>query len=171
VEPVEVLTHEYGLLALQFLLLSLCVTPLLRYARVNLFRFRRALGLLAFAYAALHFLVWLLLDLQLRWGTIGAEIVKRPYLTIGFAGFLALMPLALTSWNGAVRRMGAAAWRKLHRLAYAAVILGGLHYVMQEKVWSLESVAYLTAGVVLVAMRILWAMPVPAEAPSRARNG
>ncbi len=155
-DPVKTLEHELGLLSLQFLLASLCVTPLLRFARINLLKFRKALGLLAFGYLVLHFLVWLFLDLQMRWSTIGAEIVKRPYLTIGFAAFVLLLPVAATSWQGAVKSMGALAWQRLHRLVYVAVLLGAVHFVMQEKVWSLESLLYLAAATLLVGMRFLW---------------
>jgi sulfoxide reductase heme-binding subunit YedZ len=156
VDPVEKLSHSTGLISLQFLLASLCVTPLMRYARVNLIKFRKALGLLAFGYLTVHFLVWLLLDLQLRWGQIGADIVKRPYLTLGFAGFVLLIPLAATSFRFAIKRMSSTAWARLHRLVYVTAILGGVHYVMQEKVWTTESMIYLAAAILLVGMRLLW---------------
>ncbi|WP_371155420.1 protein-methionine-sulfoxide reductase heme-binding subunit MsrQ [Jannaschia sp. 2305UL9-9] len=156
IDPVRQLEHDLGLLSLRFLLASLCITPLLRFARINLMKFRKALGLLAVIYLTLHFLVWLLLDLQLRWGLIGAEIVKRPYLTVGFVAFLMLLPLAATSWQGAIRRLGVATWGRLHRLVYPAVILGGIHFVMQEKVWTTESLIYLALAVGLVATRLTW---------------
>ena len=155
-DPVRTLEHDLGLLGLQFLLASLCITPLLRFARINLVKFRKALGLLAFGYVTLHFLVWLLLDLQLRWNLIGAEIVKRPYLTIGFVAFLALLPLAATSFQKAMKAMGPQAWARLHRLVYLAVLLGGVHFVMQEKVWTTESLVYLVLAGVLVGMRFAW---------------
>ncbi len=156
IDPVKALEHELGLLALQFLLASLTITPLMRFARINLIKFRKALGLLAFGYLVLHFLTWLTLDLQLRWNLIGADIVKRPYITVGFAAFLLLIPLAATSWQGAIRRMGAKAWGKLHRLVYLAILLGAVHFVMQEKVWTPESVAYLAAAISLVGLRLIW---------------
>ena len=156
VDPVEALEHELGMLGLQFLLASLSITPLLRFARINLIKFRKALGLLAFGYVVLHFLVWLTLDLQLRWSLVGAEIVKRPYLTIGFAALMLLVPLAATSWQGAVRRLGARTWTRIHRLVYVAVLLGAVHFLMQEKVWSAEALTYLGATVALVAMRAAW---------------
>ncbi|TFL19179.1 sulfite oxidase heme-binding subunit YedZ [Jannaschia formosa] len=155
-DGVDVLLHGFGELGLQFLLASLVVTPLLRFARINLVKFRKALGLLSVLYLSLHFAVWLLLDLQLRWGLIGSEIVKRPYLTIGFAAFVMLLPLAATSWQGAMRRLGAAGWARLHRLVYPAVILGGIHHVMQEKVWLTEALVYLAAALLLVGLRGLW---------------
>ncbi|CUH38838.1 Flavocytochrome YedZ [Jannaschia seosinensis] len=156
IDPVDALSLGLGMLSLQFLLASLVVTPLMRFARINLLKFRKALGLLAFGFLTLHFLVWLVLDLQLRWGLIWAEIVKRPYLTVGFAGFLLLIPLAATSWQGAIRRLGARTWGRLHRLVYLAVILGAVHFVMQEKVWTMESLLYLTAALFLVCVRIVW---------------
>jgi sulfoxide reductase heme-binding subunit YedZ len=161
-DPVKAMEHQMGLWALQFLLAGLCITPLMRFARINLLKFRRAVGLLAFLYITLHLLVWLLLDLQLRWGQIGADIWKRPYITIGMAAFVLAVPLAATSWNGAVRRMGAQAWGRLHRLTYVIVLLGAVHFVMQEKVWTVESLTYLGLGAGLVAMRLLWSRRVRA---------
>lgn len=169
VDPVEALEHEFGMLGLQFLLASLAVTPLLRFARINLLKFRKALGLLAFGYVVLHFLVWLTLDLQLRWGLIGAEIVKRPYLTVGFASLLLLVPLAATSWQGAVRRLGAQAWNRLHRLVYLAIILGAVHFLMQEKVWTWEAAIYLALALTLVGLRAFWLLPLGSK-PSRQRT-
>ncbi|MEM8851724.1 MAG: protein-methionine-sulfoxide reductase heme-binding subunit MsrQ [Pseudomonadota bacterium] len=156
VDPVEKLTHSMGLIALQFLLTSLCVTPLLRFARINLIKFRKALGLLAFGYLTVHFLVWLLLDLQLMWGQIGTDIVKRPYLTLGFAGFVLLIPLAATSFQRAMKWMGPLAWARLHRLVYLTALLGGVHFIMQEKVWTTESMVYLALAVLLVGLRFTW---------------
>lgn len=156
VDPTKRIEHQLGIWALQLLLASLCVTPLMRYARINLLKFRRAIGLLAFFYILAHLLTWLLLDIQLRWGEIWTDIVKRPYITIGMAAFVLALPLALTSWNGALRRMGGAAWQRLHRLAYVIVLLGAIHFVMQEKVWTFESLLYLLCAVILVAMRLAW---------------
>ncbi|WP_083481025.1 sulfite oxidase heme-binding subunit YedZ, partial [Jannaschia donghaensis] len=156
IDPVERLSHDFGTLSLRFLLASLCITPILRFARINLTKFRKPLGLLAFGFLTIHFMVWLFLDLGMRWGLIGAEIVKRPYLAVGFVAFVLLIPLAATSWQGAIRRMGAQAWGRLHRLVYPAVILGGIHYVMQEKVWTTESLIYLAVAVGLVVMRLVW---------------
>lgn len=156
IDPVKVLEQELGRLSLQFLLGSLAISPLMRFGRINLIKFRKALGLLAFGYLTLHFLTWLFLDLQLRWGEIGADIVKRPYITVGFVAFLLLIPLAMTSWQGAIRRMGAQAWGRLHRLVYAAVLLGAVHFIMQERVWTRESLVYLAAAILLVGLRLVW---------------
>lgn len=156
IDPVEQLSHDFGTLSLRFLLASLCITPLLRFARVNVVKFRKPLGLIAFGFLTIHFLVWIFLDLGLRWNLIGAEIVKRPYLSVGFAAFVLLVPVAATSWQGAIRRMGAQAWGRLHRLVYPAVVLGAVHYVMQEKVWTTESLIYLAVALGLVALRFAW---------------
>ena len=156
VDPVKAMEHRAGLWSLQFLLASLCVTPLMRFARINLVKFRKPLGLLAFGYLVLHFLIWMVLDLGLRWSEIGADLVKRPYIVVGFVGFVLLVPLAATSWQGAMRRMGATAWNRLHRLVYVAVLLGAVHFVMQSKVWTLEIALYLAAAVGLVALRLTW---------------
>ena len=156
VDPVKAMEHRAGLWSLQFLLASLCVTPLMRFARLNLVKFRKALGLLGFGYLVLHFLIWVVLDLQLRWGEIGADLVKRPYIVVGFIAFLALVPLAATSWQGAMKRMGATAWQRLHRLVYLSVVLGAVHFVMQSKVWTVEIAAHLAIAVGLVALRLAW---------------
>ena len=156
IDPVKTLEHQLGLTALQLLLAGLLVTPLRRWTGVNLIRYRRAIGLLAFLYAALHLLVWLWLDLQLRWSEIGADLVKRPYVIVGMLGFACLVPLAMTSNGWSVRRLGAAAWQRLHRLAYAAVLLAALHYLLLVKVWSAEPLLYALAAAGLVALRWLW---------------
>ncbi|MBD3677257.1 MAG: protein-methionine-sulfoxide reductase heme-binding subunit MsrQ [Rhodobacteraceae bacterium] len=154
-EPIKALEHAYGKFALQLLIAGLLVTPLRAYAGVNLLKFRRAIGLMAFFYVLAHLLVWLVLDVQAI-DRIWADIVKRPYITVGMMGFALLLPLAVTSNDRVIRRMGGMAWRKLHRLVYPAVILGGLHYVMLVKGWQLEPLIYLAAILTILAVRIRW---------------
>jgi sulfoxide reductase heme-binding subunit YedZ len=156
VDPVATYEREVGLIGLKFLLASLCVTPLQRLAGVNLVRFRRALGVLGFGYVLLHLLVWVALDKQFWWAEMGRDIVRRPFVTVGMAAFVLLVPLALTSTDGAIRRMGAAAWRRLHRLAYPATVLGAAHYLLVVKSWPIEPILYLGAALGLVAIRLLW---------------
>ena len=153
-EPIKALEHELGEIALQLLIFGLAITPLRRYLGINLIKFRRMFGLLAFIYVCLHLLVWVVLDMSLLWGQMWADIWKRPYITIGMAGFLALIPLAVTSNNLSVRKMGAAAWRKLHRLTYLAVILGGVHYIWLVKGIQLEPLIYMAVILGLLALRI-----------------
>lgn len=152
-DPVKVLENELGQWGLRFLIASLAVTPLMRLG-LRLLKFRRALGLVGFYYICLHFLVWMTLDLALRWDQIGGELYKRPFILIGFAAFLMLVPLALTSWNGAIRRMGAVSWRRLHLLAYPAILAGAVHYVMIGKVWSVDALVYLALTLALLATRL-----------------
>ena len=152
VEPVKALEHEYGELALKLLVAVLAVTPLRRYAGLNLMRFRRALGVLSFIYVLCHLLVWLLLDVQIP-SQILADILKRPYITIGMAAFVLLLPLAVTSNNASLRRLGPR-WRILHRLTYPAIALGALHYVMLVKGFQIEPLAYLAVILTLLALRL-----------------
>ncbi|TNJ41076.1 protein-methionine-sulfoxide reductase heme-binding subunit MsrQ [Phaeobacter sp. B1627] len=148
-DPVKALEHRYGEFALQFLVASLAVTPLRRYLGLNLMKHRRALGLLCFAYAGLHLLVWLFLDVQSP-AQILADIAKRPYVTVGMAAFVVLLPLAVTSNQASLRALGPL-WRRLHRLSYPAALLAGLHYVLLAKGFQLEPLVYL-AGIILLLL-------------------
>jgi sulfoxide reductase heme-binding subunit YedZ len=150
-----------GEIGLQALIAALAVTPLRRFTGVSLLRFRRVIGLVAFYYVACHLLVWLVLDIR-DLGRIWEDIVKRPYITIGMLGFLLLVPLALTSNDAAVRRLGATAWKRVHWLAYPATILGAVHFVMLVKGWQIEPLLYLGAILLLLAARI--------RLPGRARR-
>jgi sulfoxide reductase heme-binding subunit YedZ len=152
-DPVKALEHESGLLALQFLIAALAVTPLRELARINLLRFRRFLGLMAFWYALMHLTVWAVLDRQLDWPRIGEDLVKRPYVILGMAAFLMLLPLAVTSTNRAIRRLGPAAWRRLHRLAYPATALAAIHFVWLVKAWPPEPLVYAAIVAALLAYR------------------
>jgi sulfoxide reductase heme-binding subunit YedZ len=153
VEPIEALEHRYGELALQLVVAGLAVTPLRQHLGLNLIPFRRAIGVLAFFFVLAHFLVWAVLDVQ-RLSAIWADIVERPYVTIGMAGFVLLIPLAVTSNNWAVRRLGGLKWRKLHRLVYPAAVLGAVHYVWLAKGFQIEPLVYLFAILGLLALRI-----------------
>jgi sulfoxide reductase heme-binding subunit YedZ len=152
-DPIAVLENNLGEHALQFLLLGLAITPLMRFAKINLVKYRRAIGLIAFFYVVMHLLVYTLLDRQLDINAIIDDIWKRPYITIGMSAFLLLLPLAITSNNFSIRKLGAATWNKLHKIVYAAVILGALHYMLLTKTWQLEPIIYLTLAVLLVASR------------------
>ncbi len=155
-DPVRTLENTLGEWALWFLIAGLAITPLQRFAKIRLIKFRRALGLIAFAYVALHFTVYIFLDRQLYWSAIWVDVLKRPYITIGLASFLLLLPLALTSNDWSLRELGTAAWKRLHLLAYIAAPLGALHYILLAKVWHLEPFIYLTIILLLVAMRLVW---------------
>lgn len=154
VDPVKKIERQLGEWALWLLIAGLAATPLRRHAGLNLMPFRRAIGLCAFFMAVAHFLTWLVFDIQFLWGQIGQDILKRPYITVGVAAFLLLIPLALTSTDKAIRRLGPLAWRRLHRLVYPAAILAGLHYLWLAKGFQLAPIAYLAAILGLLALRL-----------------
>lgn len=155
VEPIEALEHRLGELALQGLIVTLAVTPFRDLTRVNLIRFRRAFGLVTFWFALCHFLVWLVLDVGIP-SQIWADIVKRPYVTVGFAAFLLLVPLALTSNDRSIRRLGPKQWRRLHQLSYAAAALGALHFLMLVKGLQFEPIIYAGIIAALLLYRVRW---------------
>jgi len=154
VDPVKAIEHRLGELGLQFLLAALAITPL-RRTGLNLIRFRRALGLLAFGYVCLHLVAWVWLDMGLRWSEMGGELVKRPHVIVGMLGFMLLVPLAATSTNAAIRAMGPLAWARLHRLAHVAMLAGVLHLALLSKVWTVETLVYAGLALGLLALRIL----------------
>lgn len=154
IDPVKKLEHELGEIALQLLVAGLAITPLRNHFGLNLIKFRRAIGLLAFAYVAMHLAVWLFLDMQLLLAQILKDIIKRWYITIGMLAFVLMIPLAVTSNNLSLRKLGGGTWRKLHKLTYGAVVLGALHYVILVKGWQLEPLLYLAAILFLLALRL-----------------
>lgn len=151
-EPVKALEHELGEIALQLLIIGLCITPLRRFVGINLIKFRRTMGVLAFTYVVLHLLVWAVLDVQ-SLDRVVADIIKRPYITIGMAAFALMIPLAMTSNNRSVRWLGAA-WRKLHLLTYPIAILAAVHFIWLSKGFQLEPLVYLTVILGLLALRV-----------------
>lgn len=152
-DPIAALEHGLGEYALQLLILGLLITPLRNLLRINLIKYRRAIGIMAFVYVLAHLAVYLLLDQQLYWDAIWKDVTKRPYIIAGVLSALILLPLALTSNNLSVRRLGAAAWRRLHWWVYAAVLLGAAHYVLLKKTWQTEPLVYFAICTVLVAYR------------------
>ena len=151
-EPIKALEQALGKFTLNLLVLGLSISPILRFTGLNLLRFRRAVGVMAFTYVTAHFLTWLILDLQSA-NQIFADIKKRPYVTVGFLGFLLLVPLAVTSNNWAVRSLGRF-WPKLHSLVYVAAILGSLHYIMLTKGFQLEPLIYMAVIIAFIAARM-----------------
>lgn len=160
-DPMNVLERALGLWALRFLIASLAITPLRQLGGPNLIRHRRTIGLLAFYYAALHLSVYMLLDKQLDVASIIADIIKRPYITVGMLAFVVLIPLAATSNAPMIRRLGTG-WRKLHRLAYLAAAAGAIHFIMLVKVWPAEPLIYAAIVAALLLFRLVRAVrPVP----------
>jgi sulfoxide reductase heme-binding subunit YedZ len=155
--PVETVVHFTGSWALRLLLVTLAVTPLRRLAGLPwLLRFRRMLGLFAFFYAVLHFSAYLLLDRALVWEDILKDLTERPYIVVGFIALILLIPLAVTSTRGWVRRLGRR-WQTLHRAVYAIAVLGVLHFLWLVKADTLEPLIDGAVLAVLLAFRVPWA--------------
>ena len=160
--------HVLGIWALRFLLATLTVTPLRDLAGINLLRYRRALGLLAFWYVVMHFLTYLILDQNLNLAAILADIAKRPFITIGMACLVLLVPLAATSNAFSIRRLGPN-WNRLHRLVYVIVLGGAAHYAMSVKVVTAEPFLYLVLACLLVLYRPLRRRIVRRKTPAALR--
>ncbi|MBB6012839.1 sulfoxide reductase heme-binding subunit YedZ [Aquamicrobium lusatiense] len=152
--PVKEFEHLLGLWALRFLIATLAVTPLRDLSGINLLRYRRALGLLAFWYVLMHFTTYMVLDQFLNVAAIVEDITRRPFITIGMAGLLMLVPLALTSNNWSIRKLGSR-WGKLHRLVYVAAAAGALHYAMSVKIVGPQQWIYIAIIALLLAWRPL----------------
>ncbi len=152
--PVKEFEQLLGIWALRFLVATLAITPLRDLLGVNWLRYRRALGLLAFYYVLMHFLTYMVLDQALNVTAIVADIIKRPFITIGMAALVMLVPLALTSNAWSIRRLGQR-WTKLHRLAYVITAAGALHFAMSVKVVGPEQATYLALTALLLGWRVV----------------
>ena len=154
VNPIEYVTRELGETALRLLLASLALTPLRILFGISwLVTLRRLLGLFAFFYVCLHFAVWIVLDHFFDWRTMGDDIVKRPWITVGVTALVLLAPLAATSTTGMIKRLGGVAWRRLHRLVYVAATLGVLHYIWLAKKVLIQPWVYAAVLALLLGIR------------------
>jgi methionine sulfoxide reductase heme-binding subunit len=154
-DPVAVALNRFGLLALILLVATLAATPLrLVFGIAWPVQNRRLLGLLAFFYATLHVLVYALVDQQLALAAIFEDITERPFITLGFAAYVLLIPLAATSTRAMVRRLGSARWRRLHRLVYLAGLLACVHFYFRVKSDAFEPLAYAAVLIVLLTLRV-----------------
>ncbi len=177
--PVEFLQHATGDWTLRFLVFTLCITPFRKLFKLpDLIRFRRMLGLFAFFYVCLHFLTYLGPDQSFDLSAMWKDVAKRPFITVGFAAFVSLIPLAITSTAGWIRRLGGKRWQMLHRSIYFAAVCGVIHYYWLVKSDVRKPLFY---GA-LVALLLLWRLagwfsrrrsqaPVRAAAPSVSMNG
>lgn len=153
--PIEAITRETGLWALRFLWLTLLITPLRWLTGWNqLATLRRMLGLYVFFYALLHMLLYLWLDQFFDFNDIIKDIIKRPFITIGFFTFTALIPLVITSNNAMVKRLGGKRWKKLHQLTYFIAIVSSVHFYMLVKQDKTEPLFYMALLVILFALRL-----------------
>ena len=156
VNPIEDITLTTGIWALRFLVISLAITPVRRITGWNrLVQYRRMLGLFAFFYAALHVATYVVLDLFFAWDLILADVLKRPFITAGMVAFVAMVPLALTSTRGWIRRLGRR-WQLLHRLVYVSAIAAAVHYLWKVKVVIGSPVYYAAIVAGLLLFRVAW---------------
>jgi sulfoxide reductase heme-binding subunit YedZ len=173
--PLTEITHRTGDWALRFVVITLAVTPVRRFTGWNsLIRFRRMVGLFAFFYASVHFLIYVIADRFAglafvngiwAWSTVGElaaaiweDIYERPYITVGFTGLVAMVPLAVTSTSGWVRRLGGRNWQRLHRLIYVTAVAGVVHYWWLVKADILQPAIYAAIVTVLLGLRIVLSM-------------
>lgn len=156
INPVETLQHETGTTALQLLLATLLITPLMRLTGWSpLIKVRRPLGVWAFFYGFAHFMTYLAFDRLFSFAGMVEDVVLRRFILSGMVSLLAMLPLAFTSTKGWIKRMGGRNWQRLHQLAYVAVIAGAFHFVWKEKVLTVETISYSLAVVVLLGYRVV----------------
>lgn len=159
--PIEKITHVTGDWTLRFLLITLAITPLRKLLKLpSLIKFRRMLGLFAFFYVSLHFLTYIWLDKFFNLHEILADVAKRKFITVGFTGFVLLIPLALTSTAGWIRRLGGQRWQALHRLIYLAAIAGVIHYLWLVKADIRRPLQYgIVLAILLLYRTAIWLIP------------
>ena len=156
VNPVEVFIRTFGVLTLLFVLITLCVTPLRKLLGWGfLIKYRRMLGLFAFFYGCLHLLTYIAFDRSWGFSSVVADVVKRPFIAVGMASFVLLIPLALTSTNKMMRRLGAKRWLALHKLVYAVAIGGVVHFWMIVKSDLTWPLAFAVVAALLLGYRLL----------------
>lgn len=167
--PIEEITHRTGFWTLTLIMITLSVTPLRKLTGINqLIRLRRMLGLWAYTYACVHFATYIVLDQFFGWSFILEDIAERPYITVGFAAFVLLTPLALTSTRRMIQRLGGARWARLHRLVYVAGVLGVLHFLWLVKADTLVPLRFAAALALLLGFRVV-AWIASRRAPSMSR--
>jgi methionine sulfoxide reductase heme-binding subunit len=153
--PIEYVEHRTGDWILRFLCITLAISPLRKILHLpQLIRYRRMMGLFAFFYACLHFSTWLGVDRYFEWSQIVDDIGKRPFITVGFTGFVLMIPLAITSTAGWIRRLGGKRWQMLHRLVYLSAIAGVIHYYWQVKSDVRKPLEYAAIVALLLGWRV-----------------
>ena len=153
-DPLRFLEHKYGELGLIFLLMTLSISPLLRYGNVNLMKFRRCIGLVAYYYIVSHISVYFFLDIGLSLDILISDLKKRYYIIAGFFAFITLIPLALTSNNIAVRKLNIRTWRNVHSFIYVAIILSIFHFILMSKTWTAELCFYTAITIIILFLKI-----------------
>lgn len=167
-DPIKFITHRTGDWTIRFVIITLAITPLRKILKMpQLIRFRRMVGLYAFFYGCLHFCTWMVLDKFFDWPDMWADVHKRPFITLGFTGFALMIPLAVTSTAGWIRRMGGKRWQMLHRAIYVTAILGVIHYYWLVKSDVRKPLEYGFLVAILLAWR-LGAWLIGRRTPARA---
>ena len=154
-DPIRAYEHQIGEWALQLIILGLVISPLRDRFKINLIKYRRSIGLMAFLYVILHLLSYVVLDQSFIWSEIWKDIVKRPYITFGMLASVLMLPLAITSNNLSIRKMGPQKWNKLHKLVYIAGIGAVLHFLLLTKTWEIEPAIYMLILFGLLTHRVL----------------
>jgi sulfoxide reductase heme-binding subunit YedZ len=167
--PIETITNSTGIWTLRFIVITLAITPVRWLTKWNpIINLRRMLGLFAFFYGTIHFMIYFVLDRSLMFDGLWEDIVKRPYITVGFTGFVLMIPLALTSTKGWIRRLGGRRWNLLHKLIYATGVLGVIHYLWKVKLDVTNPLIYLAIVAVLLLVRVFrWISKRQASASTR----
>jgi sulfoxide reductase heme-binding subunit YedZ len=154
--PVETITNTTGIWTLRFLAITVAITPVRWLTKWNpIITFRRMIGLYAFFYGTLHFLIYFILDRSLMFDDLWEDIVKRPYITVGFTAFMLMIPLAITSTTGWIRRLGGRRWNLLHRLVYVSATLGVIHYWWKVKLDVTDPMIYAAIVAALLGARLV----------------
>ena len=153
-DPLRYLEHKYGELGLIFLLATLSISPILRYSKINLVKFRRCIGLVSFYYIVSHICIYVFLDIGLSLEILVSDLKKRYYIIAGFFAFIILIPLAVTSNNYTVRKLKIRTWKKIHNFIYIAIILSIFHFILMSKTWTGELYFYTAVTVIILILRI-----------------
>jgi methionine sulfoxide reductase heme-binding subunit len=169
-DPVKFVEHATGDWTIRFIIFTLAITPLRKLLHLpQMIRFRRMIGLYAFFYVFLHFSAWVALDHNFNWPDMWADVLKRRFITVGFTAFVLLIPLAITSTAGWIRRLGGRRWQRLHQLIYVIAILGVIHYAWLVKSDERKPIFYGTLVGLLLAYRLVtWIMNRGKRAPAHA---
>ena len=153
-DPLRFLEHKYGELGLVFLLITLSISPLLRYAKINLMKFRRCVGLVSFYYIISHICVYFFLDIGLSMDLLLSDLQKRYYIIAGFFALITLVPLALTSNNFSLRKLNIRTWNRIHSFVYVAIILSIFHFILMSKTWTGELYFYTLVTIIILALKL-----------------
>ena len=153
-DPLRYLEHKYGELGLILLLVTLSISPILKYTKINLVKFRRCIGLVAFYYIISHVCVYVFLDIGLSMDILISDLKKRYYIIAGLFAFITLIPLAITSNNFAVRNLNFRTWKKIHNLIYIATVSSIFHFILMSKTWTGELYFYMAVTVIILILKI-----------------